>query len=132
MYPLSLAMNWAQKDVRKKDELAPLRARMQREGRTGVYYVLKSMEQGPKFAQHERDGMDLRRYYFISQIEHAKNVIFKRNHPIHSIFERSCGSRRVQTTSRTSARKKHSSTYPRWAESYRPSMIASPMPRPRT
>jgi hypothetical protein len=45
---------------------------------------------GPKFAQHERDGMDLRRYYFISQIEHAQNIIFKRNHPIHSIFERSC------------------------------------------
>ena len=45
---------------------------------------------GPKFAQHERDNMDLRRYYFISQIEHAQNIIFKRNHPIHSIFERSC------------------------------------------
>ena len=34
--------------------------------------------------------MDLRRYYFISQVEHALNIIFKRNHPIHSIFERSC------------------------------------------
>ena len=45
---------------------------------------------GPKFAQHERDGMDLRRYYFISQVEYAQNIIFKRNHPIHSIFERSC------------------------------------------
>ncbi len=196
---------WAQKDVRKKDDLAPLRTRMQREGRTGVYYVLKSMEQGPtfrivkpkypvedptwriiapqrsrythlyfyiideelgpfsmrigaylpfyatyylnghdiiapmlaaegvrfrmkenafasvadpgalqaaadridprriqerldywtfmlgpKFAQHERDGMDLRRYYYINQIEYAQNIVFKRNHPIHSIFERSC------------------------------------------
>ena len=196
---------WAEKNVRKKDALAPLRMRMQRQGRTGVYYVLKSMEQGPsfrivkpkfrcadpnwrilapqrsrythlyfyvidevlgpfamrigaylpfyatyylnghdiiapmlksegvrfrmkdnafvsvsdpvalqtaadhidphriqerldywtfvlgpKFAQHERDSMDLRRYYFISQIEHAQNVIFKRNHPIHCIFERSC------------------------------------------
>lgn len=196
---------WAEKDVRKKDDLAPLRTRMQRDGRTGVYFVLKSMEQGPsfrivkpkfpvedpswrkiapqrsrythlyfylidevlgplamrigaylpfyatyylnghdmiapmleaegvpfrmkdnafvsvadpgalqaaadridprliqerldywtfmlgpKFAQHERDGMDLRRYYFISQVEHAQNIIFKRNHPIHSIFERSC------------------------------------------
>ena len=198
-------MVWAQQDVRKKDDLAPLRMRMQREGRSGVYYVLKSMEQGPsfritkpkfpvtdptwriiapqrsrythlyfyiideqigpfamrigaflpfyatyylnghdiiarmldaqgvrfrmkenafvsvtdpaalqaaadcidprliqerldhwtfmlgpKFAQHEREGMDLRRYYFIRQIEHAQNIIFKRNHPIHSIFERSC------------------------------------------
>jgi len=196
---------WAEKDVRKKDELTPLRRRMQREGRTGVYYVLKSMEQGPtfrivkpkfpvddpnwrivapqrsrythlyfyiidevlgpfsmrigaylpfyatyylnghdiiapmlaaegvrfrmkenafvsvadpgalqaaaermdprriqerldcwtfmlgpKFAQHERDGMDLRRYYYINQVEYAQNIVFKRNHPIHSIFERSC------------------------------------------
>jgi len=196
---------WAEKDARKKDDLSPLRTRLQREGRTGVYYVLKSMEQGPsfrivkpkfpvadpnwrivapqrsrythlyfyiiddvlgpfsmrigaylpfyatyylnghdiiarmldaegvryrmkdnafvsvadpdalqaaadaidprciqerldywtfmlgpKFAQHERDNMDLRRYYFISQVEHAQNIIFKRNHPIHSIFERSC------------------------------------------
>lgn len=200
-----IPMVWAEKDARKKDELEPLRTRMQREGRTGVYYVLKSMEQGPsfrivkpkfavedpcwrlvvpqrsrythlyfyiidqeigpfamrigaylpfyatyylnghdiiarmldaqgvrfrmkdnafvsvadpdalqaaadaidphhiqerldhwtfmlgpKFAQHERNGMDLHRHYFISQIEHAQNIIFKRNHPIHSIFERSC------------------------------------------
>jgi len=205
---------WAQKDVRKKDDLAPLRTRMQREGRTGAYYVLKSMEQGPsfrivkpkypvedptwriiapqrsrythlyfyiiddelgpfsmrigaylpfyatyylnghdiiapmltskavrfrmkenafvsvadpgalqatadridphriqerldywtfmlgpKFAQHERDGMDLRRYYYINQIEYAQNIVFKRNHPIHSIFERSCdlGLARIST-----------------------------------
>ena len=196
---------WAQKDVRKKDDLAPLRKRMQREGRTGVYYVLKSMEQGPsfrivkpkypvkdptwriiapqrsrythlyfyivddelgpfsmrigaylpfyatyylnghdiiapmlttegvrfrmkenafvsvadpgalqaaadridphriqerldywtfmlgpKFAKHEREGMDLRRYYYINQVEYAQNIVFKRNRPIHSIFERSC------------------------------------------
>jgi len=196
---------WAQKDVRKKDDLTPLRTRMQREGRTGVYYVLKSMEQGPsfrivkpkypvedptwriiapqrsrythlyfyllddelgpfsmrigaylpfyatyylnghdimapmlcaedvrfrmkenafvsvsdpralqaaaeridprriqqrldywtfmlgpKFAKHEREGMDLRRYYYINQVEYAQNIVFKRNHPIHSIFERSC------------------------------------------
>ena len=45
----NVPIEWAQKDVRKKDELAPLRTRMQREGRTGVYYVLKSMEQGPSY-----------------------------------------------------------------------------------
>jgi hypothetical protein len=39
----------AEKDVRKKDDLAPIRHRMQREGRKGLYYVLKSMEQGPSF-----------------------------------------------------------------------------------
>ena len=200
-----IPITWAQKDVRKKDDLAPLRTRMQREGRTGVYYVLKSMEQGPslrivkpkypvedptwriiapqrsrythlyfyilddqlgpfsmrigaylpfyatyylnghdiiapmltteavrfrmkenafvsvadpgalqaaadridphriqerlddwtfrlgpKFAKHEREGMDLRRYYYINQVEYAQNIVFKRNRPIHSIFERSC------------------------------------------
>jgi len=195
----------AEKDVRKKDDLAPLRRRMQRQGQTGVYYILKSMEQGPsfrivkpkypvsdpnwrliasqrsrythvyfyivdevlgpfsmrigaylpfyatyylnghdiiapmlaaqgvrfrmkenafvsvadpdalqaaadridpqiiqerldhwtfvpgpKFSRHERDGMDLRRYYYISQVEYSQNLVFKRNHPIHAIFERSC------------------------------------------
>jgi hypothetical protein len=200
-----IPITWAEKGVRKKDELAPLRTRMQREGRTGVYYVLKSMEQGPsfrivkpkfpvddpnwrivaaqrsrythlyfylvdevlgpfsmrigaylpfyatyyrnghdliapmltsegvrfrmqenafvsvadpvalqaaaaridprriqerldywtfllgpKFAQHEREGMDLRRYYYINQVEYAHNIVFRRNHPIHTIFERSC------------------------------------------
>ena len=44
-----IPITWAQKDVRKKDDLAHLRTRMQREGRTGLYYVLKSMEQGPSF-----------------------------------------------------------------------------------
>jgi hypothetical protein len=200
-----IPITWAEKGVRKKDALAPLRTRMQRQGRTGVYYVLKSMEQGPsfrivkpkfpvddpnwrivaaqrsrythlyfyiidevlgpfsmrigaflpfyatyylnghdliapmltregvrfrmkenafvsvanpgalqaaadridprriqerlehwtfllgpKFSRHEREGMDLRRYYYLSQVEHAQNIVFKRNHPIHSIFERSC------------------------------------------
>jgi hypothetical protein len=200
-----IPMSWAEKDVRKKDELAPLRTRLQRKGQTGVYYVLKSMEQGPsfrivkpkfpvddpnwrivaaqrsrythlyfyiiddvlgpfsmrigaflpfyatyylnghdiiapmltaggvrfrmkenafvsvadpaalqaaadridprriqdrldywtfmlgpKFSQHERQGMNLRRYYYFSQVEYAQNIVFKRNHPIHSIFERSC------------------------------------------
>ena len=200
-----IPISWAEKDVRKKDDLAPIRHRMQREGRTGVYYVLKSMEQGPsfrivkpkfpvedpnwrilaaqrsrythlyfyiidevlgafsmrigtflpfyttyylnghdiiasmlsadgvrfrmrenafisvsgpgilqaaadridpdriqerldhwtfmlgpKFSPHEREGIDLRRYYYLSQVEYAQNIVFKRNHPIHSIFERSC------------------------------------------
>lgn len=43
--------------------------------------------------------MDLRRYYYINQIEYAQNIVFKRNHPIHSIFERSCdlGLARIST-----------------------------------
>lgn len=200
-----IPITWAEKDVRKKDNLSQLRTRMQRQGRTGVYYVLKSMEQGPsfrivkpkfpvddpnwrfvaaqrsrythlyfyivddvlgpfsmrigaflpfyatyylnghdivapmlsqrgvqfrmrenafvsvadpdalqaaanridpqciqerldywtfmlgpKFSRHEREGIDLRRYYYLSQVEYAQNIVFKRNRPIHSIFERSC------------------------------------------
>jgi hypothetical protein len=200
-----IPIRWAEKNVRKKDDLAPMRHRMQREGWTGVYCVLKSMEQGPsfrivkpkfpvedpnwrivapqrsrythlyfyiidevlgpfsmrigaflpfyatyylnghdiiasmleadgvrfrmrenafisvsnpgtlqaaadridpyriqerldywtfmlgpKFSRHEREGIDLRRYYYLSQVEYAQNIVFKRNHPIHSIFERSC------------------------------------------
>jgi hypothetical protein len=200
-----IPIRWAEKDIRKKDDLTPIRHRMQREGRMGVYYVLKSMEQGPsfrivkpkfpvedpnwrivaaqrsrythlyfyiidqmlgpfsmrigaflpfyatyylnghniiasmlaadgvqfpmrenafisvsdpsalqaaaeridpyriqqrldywtfmlgpKFSRHERKGIDLRRYYYLSQVEYAQNIVFKRNHPIHSIFERSC------------------------------------------
>ncbi len=86
---------------------------------------------GPKFAQHERDGMDLRRYYFISQVEHAQNIIFKRNHPIHSIFERSCVSKPAQTTSRISVRRKLCNTCPRWPRSFKPSMNASLTRKPR-
>ena len=200
-----IPMSWAEKDVRKKDDLAPIRHRLQRESRTGVYCVLKSMEQGPgfrivkpkfpvadpnwrivapqrsrythlyfyiiddvlgpfsmrigaflpfcatyylnghdliaqmltangvgfrmrdnafvsvadahalqaaadridakpiqerldywtfklgpKFSRHERECIDLRRYYYMNQMEYAQNIVFKRNHPIHSIFERSC------------------------------------------
>jgi len=40
---------------------------------------------GPKFAQHERDGMDLRRYYFLSQVEYAQNIIFKRTKGKHQV-----------------------------------------------
>ena len=201
----AIPMSWAEKGVRKKDHLEPLRRRMQQEGKTGVYCVLKSMEQGPtfrivnpkfpvkdpswrkivqhrsrythlyfyiidellgpfsmrigaylpfqatyyinghniiapmlesrgvsfcmkenafvsvsdpgilqaasdsidarriqerldywtfklgpKFSEHERKGIDLRRYYYFNQVEYAQNIIFNRNHPIHCIFERSC------------------------------------------
>jgi hypothetical protein len=206
-----IPMSWAEKDVRKKDDLAPMRQRMQREGRTGVYCVLKSMEQGPsfrivkpkfpvedpnwrivapqrsrythlyfyiidevlgpfsmrigtflpfyttyylnghdiiasmlsadgvrfrmrenafisvsdpgtlqtaadridpdriqepldhwtfmlgpKFSRHEREGIDLRRYYYLCQVEYAHNIVFKRNYPIHSIFAQFIATQRHQ------------------------------------
>ncbi|EQD65925.1 hypothetical protein B2A_01383, partial [mine drainage metagenome] len=45
---------------------------------------------GPKFSKKERSRMNLKRLYAISQIEYCRNFIFKRNFPIHKIFERSC------------------------------------------
>jgi hypothetical protein len=45
---------------------------------------------GPKFSKRERAAMNLRRFYAVSQIEYCRNFIFKRNFPIHRIFERGC------------------------------------------
>src|SRR2546423_10997076 len=45
---------------------------------------------GPKFSHKERHAMNLCRFYSIRQVEYCRNFIFKRNFPIHKIFERSC------------------------------------------
>ena len=45
---------------------------------------------GPKFSAKERTRLNLSRFYAIAQIEYCRNFIFKRNFPIHKLFERSC------------------------------------------
>jgi hypothetical protein len=45
---------------------------------------------GPKFSRRERQAMDLRRFYFLAQVEYCRNFVFKRTFPIRKIFERSC------------------------------------------
>jgi len=45
---------------------------------------------GPKFSRAERNQINLSRFYAIAQIEYCRNFLFKRNFPIHKIFERSC------------------------------------------
>ena len=45
---------------------------------------------GPKFSKRERAAMNLHRFYAVSQVEYCRNFIFKRNFPIHRIFERGC------------------------------------------
>jgi hypothetical protein len=45
---------------------------------------------GPKFSEKDRKAVNLRRDYSINQIEYCRNFIFKRNFPIHKVFERSC------------------------------------------
>jgi hypothetical protein len=44
-----IPMEWAQTGVRKKDDLQPEQARMRKQNRFGVYFILKSMEVGPSF-----------------------------------------------------------------------------------
>jgi hypothetical protein len=45
---------------------------------------------GPKFSPKERKRVNLSRFYAVSQIEYCRNFIFKRNFPIHKLFERGC------------------------------------------
>src|SRR5258705_46884 len=42
------------------------------------------------FSTKERKQLNLSRFYAIAQIEYCRNFIFKRNFPIHKLFERSC------------------------------------------
>jgi hypothetical protein len=45
---------------------------------------------GPKFSKKDRQAINLGRYYSIQQVEYCRNLIFRRNFPIHKLFERSC------------------------------------------
>ena len=44
-----LPMEWAEKGVRKEDYVAPHLRRMEKRNAYGVYFIFKSMEQGPTF-----------------------------------------------------------------------------------
>ncbi len=44
-----LPIEWAEKGVRKEDHVVPWQRRMARKRVYGVYYIFKSMEQGPTF-----------------------------------------------------------------------------------
>lgn len=45
---------------------------------------------GPKFSKTDRQAINLKRHYSIQQVEYCRNLIFRRNFPIHKLFERSC------------------------------------------
>lgn len=45
---------------------------------------------GPKFSRKDRRKVALYREYSINQVEYCRNFIFRRNSPIHKLFERSC------------------------------------------
>jgi hypothetical protein len=44
-----IPIEWAEKKVRKEDQMAPLLKRMERQNRYGVYFIYRSMEQGSTF-----------------------------------------------------------------------------------
>jgi hypothetical protein len=45
---------------------------------------------GPKFSKQDRQTINLGRYYSLQQVEYCRNLIFRRNFPIHKLFEHSC------------------------------------------
>ena len=45
---------------------------------------------GPKFSRHDRKAINLSRHYSLQQVEYCRNFIFRRNRPIHKLYERSC------------------------------------------
>jgi hypothetical protein len=45
---------------------------------------------GPKFSQKDRATINLSRHYSLQQVEYCRNYVFRRNFPIHKLFERSC------------------------------------------
>lgn len=47
-----IPIQWAEKNVRKDDQMTPLLKRMERQNRYGVYFIYKSMEQGSTFRCH--------------------------------------------------------------------------------
>jgi hypothetical protein len=69
-----------------------LQAAADRLSPTGIRHRLDywTLVLGPKFSRRERQAMNLRRFYFLQQVEYCRNFIFKRRFPIHKLFERSC------------------------------------------
>ena len=47
-------------------------------------------ELGPKFSVQERQSIPLQRHFSMQQVEYCRNFVFRRNFPIHKLFERSC------------------------------------------
>src|SRR5215469_2204291 len=45
---------------------------------------------GPKFSQKDRAALNRTRHYSLPQVEYGRNFVFRRNFPIHKLFERSC------------------------------------------
>ena len=53
---------------------------------------------GPKFSQKDRAAIYRRREDSLNQVEYCRNVLFRRNFPMHKIFERACELGRFRLT----------------------------------
>jgi hypothetical protein len=85
----AIPIQWAEKDVRKKNDLLPWLRPLERSQRYGVYFILKSMEQGrtfhcsvPKFPTQDPNYRILARqksrfthYYFYIRDEVFGNIV---------------------------------------------------------
>jgi len=87
----NIPIQWAEKGVRKEDQVLPALHQMERANAYGVYFIFKSMEQGrtfrvtvPKYPTQDPN------YRILAQQWSRFTFIFKRHFPIHKIFERSC------------------------------------------
>src|SRR5215472_15105982 len=62
-----IPIEWAQKGVRKEDQVLPWLRRMRKKGSYGVYFIFKSMEQGASFrsafARSKGQGQESRRMH---------------------------------------------------------------------
>ena len=45
---------------------------------------------GPKFSRNDRKAMNLSRHYSLQPVEDCRNFVFRRNSPIHKLYERFC------------------------------------------
>jgi hypothetical protein len=72
-----------------------LQARQQAADRLSPEIIRKRLDYwtfvlGPKFSKKDRAAVPLHRDCSLNQVEYCRNFIFRRNFPIHMIFERSC------------------------------------------
>ena len=54
----NIPIEWAEKGVRKEDYVQPWLRKMLRKNAYGVYFIFKSMEQGPSFRAHRAEVSD--------------------------------------------------------------------------
>jgi hypothetical protein len=80
--------------MKKEDYVRPYCLSMERRQRFGVYFIFKRLDYWtlvlcPKFSQKDRAAINLSRDYSLNQVEYCRNFLFRRNSPIHKLFERS-------------------------------------------